>query len=102
MTLIVLFNLRDAAAEASYEQWALTVDMPNVRRLPSVDGFRVYKSSGILGSEAPAPYRYVEVIEILDMDALFQDISTETMQEISRQFQGFADNPCFMVTQSLD
>jgi hypothetical protein len=101
MTLIVLFNLKDATAMAAYEQWAASTDVPTVKRLSSVDDFRLYKTSGVLGVDGSAPYQYVEVIEVNDMDQLGKDISTETMQKVSAQFQAFADQPLFMMAGQI-
>ena len=66
-TLIVLFNLRADAAEAAYENWADTTDLPVVRGLRSVNSFEVYRSQSLFGSEEAAPYQYVEAIEIADL-----------------------------------
>ena len=32
-TVVVLFNLQEGVEPAEYEEWARTVDIPNVRRL---------------------------------------------------------------------
>ena len=99
-TLIVLFNLKDASRRADYERWAREVDLPTAGALPSVDKFEVLKASGLI-TGAPSPYEYVEVLRINDMGQLGKDIGTPTMQQVSAQFQAFADNPLFIVTQSL-
>ena len=96
-TLIVLFNLRDDASEAAYEEWARSVDVPTGGNLTSVDGFTVHRVQGLFGSPDPAPYRYVEVIEVNDLDGLVDAVSSETMTQISAQFQTFADAPVFML-----
>ena len=98
-TLIVLFNLKDEAARAEYEAWAAATDVPTVSGLPSVDSFTVHRVSGLFGVDAPAPYQYVEVIEVNDLDGLVADVSTEAMQAISAQFQTFADQPTFMLAE---
>jgi hypothetical protein len=99
--IIVLFNLKADADRSAYENWAKTVDRPTVNGLPSVDGFTVHRSTGLLGSDSPAPFDYVEVLDVGSMDGLMTDISTEAMQAIARQFQGFADNPQFIVTEQI-
>jgi hypothetical protein len=35
------------------------------------------------------------------MEQLTKDVGTTVMQEIANQFQEFADNPTFIVTESL-
>ncbi len=101
-TIVVLFNLLPEADPDAYESWARNVDMPNVRRLPGCTDFRVLKVAGLLGSDVPAPYAYSELIEVDDMSAFGEAVGTEAMQEVAAQFQQFADNPIFMVSESLD
>jgi REDY-like protein HapK len=96
-TLIVLFNLRSDASRDDYERWAAEVDVPTVTGLGSVDSFSVHRVAGLLGADAAAPYQYVEVIEVNDLDGLMQDVSSETMAAVSAQFQTFAQDPIFML-----
>jgi len=99
-TLIVLFNLKDATQRAAYERWAREVDLPTAGALPSVDKFEVLKASGLL-TGGPSPYEYVEILRINDMAQLGADVGTPTMQAVSAQFQTFADQPLFILTQAL-
>jgi len=98
-TLIVLFNLKEGASASEYEAWAKSKDVPTVKGLASVDDFRVYRSSGILGTDTPAPYDYVEIIQVNDMNQLGIDISSEKMQAIAAEFGAFADNPTFILAE---
>lgn len=100
-TLIVLFNLKSNADKAAYERWAQTTDVPTVKGLRSVDDFRVYRMGNLLGTDSPAPYQYCEVIEVNDMNGLFADIGTETMQRVAAEFQAFADSPLFIVAEQF-
>jgi len=102
MRIIVLFNLRKDVAAEAYETWAKANDMPTVRGLPSVTGFEVAAATGLLGSDAPPPYQYIEVIDVADMDQFGEDIGTEAMQRIAAEFQTFADGPIFITTRNLD
>ncbi len=99
-TLIVLFNLKDASQRAKYERWAREVDLPTAGGLPSVDAFDVLKASGLL-SGGPSPYEYVEVLRVNSMEQLGKDIALPAMQAVAAQFQAFADNPLFIMTESL-
>lgn len=96
-TLIVLFNLKEGASASEYEAWANRKDVPTVKSLSSVDDFKVFRSSGILGTNATAPYQYVEIIEVNDMNQLGIDISSEKMQVIAAEFDAFAENPTFIL-----
>lgn len=99
--LIVLFNLKDPSAEAAYEAWANATDVPTVKGLKSVDDFKVYKNTALLGSEQNPPYRYVEIIAVNDMDGLGADVGSETMQRVAAEFQAFADGPLFMISNQI-
>ncbi len=98
--IIVLFNLKAEVSVEAYEAWALATDIPTVNGLKSVDAFDVFRTSGLLGG-GEAPYQYVEIIDVPDLAALGEDVATEVMQKVSAEFQELADNPLFMVTQSL-
>lgn len=99
--IVVLFNLATDADVSKYEAWARTTDLPTVNGLKSVDKFDVFKASGVLGSDAPPPYQYVEIIAVNDMQKFGEEVSTDTMKKVAGEFRGFADAPVFMLTQSL-
>jgi hypothetical protein len=100
-TIVVLFNLKAGKSKSDYEAWAKATDLPTVNSLKSVDSFKVFRASGLLGSGASSPYQYIETLEINDMDGLFADIGGPVMQKVAAQFQVFADNPIFIVTEPL-
>ncbi|MCU7995475.1 REDY-like protein HapK [Shewanella glacialipiscicola] len=100
-TLVVLFNLKSDTDHAAYEQWAKTTDIPTAGGLASVDRFEVLKAQGLLMSDSPSPYQYVELIEVNDMQQFGQDVQSDVMQKVAAQFQRFADNPLFILTQAL-
>jgi len=99
--LIVLFNLRSNADREAYEAWAAATDLPIVRNLPSVDGFTLHRVSGLFGNDATPPYQYVEIIDINDLDTFGQNVSTATMQKVAGEFREFADQPVFMLTDTI-
>ncbi len=100
-TIVVLFNLKSGASAADYEGWAKTKDIPTVKALGSVHDFRVMKMGNLLGSDAPSPYQYCELIEVPDMDAFFADLGNEAVQAGAKVFSEFADNPLFIVSNDL-
>jgi len=99
-TIVVLFNLKPGVSAEAYEQWARTTDLPIVKALPSVSGFDVLKTTGLLGG-GQAPYQYVELLRFASLDALFGDIGSEQMQKVAGEFQQFADSPLFITTSAL-
>jgi hypothetical protein len=100
-TIVVLFNLKNEVNIADYEQWALETDLPTAGALPSVDKFELLKSQGLIMSDDTPPYQYIEILKINDMSQFGEDVSSETMQQVAAQFQSFADNPLFILTEKL-
>ena len=101
-SLIVLFNLKEGVSASDYEEFAKKLDIPTVKNLKSVSEFQVFKSEGIFGSEAVAPYQYVEIIHFDSLENLISDMGKEPkMSEITAKFQEFANNPIFIVSESI-
>ncbi len=100
--LIVLFRLRPGADRSVYETWAKETDLPIVRGLSSVDGFRVHRVEGLFGTDAEPPYEYVEIIDISDMTRFGEEVGSDQMQQVAAEFREFADDPQFMLTTTID
>ena len=101
-TLIVLFNLKSDVSKEAYEVWAKTTDLKIVRKLKSIDSFEVFESQSLLGNDDKPPYQYVEVLQVNDMDVFGAETGTDQMGEVAQQFQSFADNPLFMLTENIE
>jgi REDY-like protein HapK len=102
MRIIVLFKLKAGVDPAEYEAWARGTDIPGANALASVEKFTVHRATGLFGSDAPAPYDYVEVLDIVGMDPFLADVTTPEFQEaIAAPFNAFADNPTFILTEDL-
>lgn len=100
-TLVVLFNLRPDADAAAYEAWASSTDLPVVRALPAVHDFSLYRSQGLFGSGEAAPYQYIEVIEITNLEKFGTQLDSDTMRRVADEFRQFADNPVFLLTERI-
>jgi hypothetical protein len=100
MRLIAIFNLKPGVSVAEYEAWARGTDLPTVNALPSVSSFRVFKTTGKLGLQEAAPYSYIEIIDIDDMDQFWKDVATDTMSKIAEAFGSMAD-VTFMTTEEI-
>ena len=101
MRLIALFNLKPGITPQDYETWAKTTDLPTVRSLGSIDGFRVERAVAVMGSDAPPPYQYIEIIDINNEEQFGKDVASEAMTKIATQFQAMAD-VTFLVTESIE
>jgi hypothetical protein len=73
--MIVLINLKDDVRPEDYERWILESYAPAVKSLSSVEDWRDYRASGLLGSDAAPPYRYVVTLEVVDPEQLGRDSS---------------------------
>jgi hypothetical protein len=99
--IVALFNLKPGVEVDDYEAWARAVDLPTVNNLPSVERFEVFKATGVLGADSPAPYDYVEILDIRDMGQFGEDVGAPVMQAVAKDFSGMAET-IFMVTKKLD
>lgn len=101
MKIIVLFNLKPGVSISDYETWARTRDIPGVNALSSVTSFTVHRATGLFGSDAAAPYEYIEIIDIPAIDPFVAEISTPEFQAMAAPFQDYADAPQFILTEDL-
>jgi hypothetical protein len=80
--MIVLVNLKEGVSPEDYERWVARSYAPAARELPSVGDWRNHRVSGLLGSDAVPPYRYVVTTEFSDLEQLGEDAGGEAMQEL--------------------
>lgn len=101
MRIIALFNLKPGVSREDYEAWAKHRDLPGVRSLVSVKDFWVYRTTGVLFSEAVPPYDYIEVLDITRMDEFNRDVASDLVQALAGEMGAFTDGATFMTTESL-
>jgi hypothetical protein len=89
--IIVLINLKDGVSPEDYERWILESYAPAVKGLPSVEDWRDYRVSGLLGSDAAPPYRYVVTLEVGDLEQLGRDVESEEMQRLLAELHELAE-----------
>lgn len=99
--IVALFNLKPGTSAADYEAWARRVDLPTVNGLKSVEKFDIFRSSGLLGSDAKPPYAYIEIIDVRDMGEFGAEVSSQTMQRVAGEFQAMAADLVFVMTDKL-
>jgi|SRR5215212_1935135 len=95
-SMIVLVNLKEGVTPEDYERWVLESYAPAVRELPSVEDWRNYRATGLLGSGADPPYQYVVTLEIEDLEQLGRDMAGGEMQQLLSELHALAE-----VTQIL-
>jgi hypothetical protein len=101
MRLIVLLTLKPAADRDAYEAWVRNTDIPGVRRLASVAGYTVHRATGMLGSVDPAPYDYIEVLDVANPAGFEADVATPEVQALAAALSSFAD-ATFITTQPVE
>jgi hypothetical protein len=89
--MVVLVNLKERVSPEDYERWILSSYAPAVRRLPSVEDWRNYRVSGLLGSDATPPYRYVVTLEVSDPGHLGRDMHSEEMRRLFSELHELAE-----------
>nr|WP_047167607.1 REDY-like protein HapK [Sphingomonas sp. Y57] len=99
MRIIALFNLKPGVTREQYESWARSRDLPTVRSLPSIAAFDVLRTTGTLSGDA-APYEYVEIIDVKDMERFGVDVAADPMPAIAAEFAAHAD-ATFILTEAL-
>lgn len=101
MKIVVLFNLKPGISVDAYERWAREVDIPGVRALGSVSGYTVQRATGILGSDAPSPYAYIEIIDIGDIALFGEEAAGPAVEKLAAEMRDYADDPVFITTEAL-
>tara|TARA_R110001606_G_scaffold375529_1_gene533881 strand:- start:7978 stop:8313 length:336 start_codon:yes stop_codon:yes gene_type:complete len=97
--IIVLLNLKPGKDENDYLQWARTTDLPTVNSLKSVENFELLECTSLLRG-GPAPYQYIEILDVSDMDAFKEEAGSEAMRKIAAEFNDWA-TPIFIVTNPV-
>ncbi len=97
--IIAFFNLKPDVAVSDYEHWAMTVDVPTVNALPSIEKFEVLRVTDKLGGGTPN-YQYIEILDVADMDQFGRDVATPTMQAVASSFRAMVD-VSFLKTEPL-
>jgi len=64
-----LNRLREGVDPADYEDWIRRVDYPVARAQKPIEDYTVTRLEGTLSGEGESPYDYLEVIEVIDLDA---------------------------------
>lgn len=101
VTLLVLFDLRPGVDPAAFERHLVDVDLPALRRLECVDDVTLLRAGGLLGSDAPPPARYVEVVEVRDLERLVQDLATPERQDAAEALAPWVTPPTYLVCERV-
>ena len=64
-----LNRLREGVDPAEYEAWIRRVDYPVARAQDAIRSYTVTRIEGTLDGSGEAPYDYLEVIEVTDLES---------------------------------
>lgn len=101
MRIVAIFNLKEGVTPEQYENWARETDPPTIANMRSIDSFTSYRTTGILNSDDPSPYAYVEVIEVNNLELLLEEMKSDAVQKVSKEFRQLAENPRLMLTEKF-
>ena len=74
-------NLQPGVKAEDYERWVREVDYVLAKEIPSIINYRVYHIKGACLGDDPAPYDYVEIVEITDIDVYRHEIRNHAAAE---------------------
>jgi len=100
--LVVLFNLKPGVAPETFERFAVEEDTPAMLALPSVKAKRFHRVAGLYGSDGPAPYAYVELLDV-DLDRLGSDLANAPgAADLVARFRAMTSDLVFLIADSLE
>ena len=89
MAVVFFLNrLRPGVKGEDYERWVREVDYPTARSLDTITSYVVARMQETLEGQ-PAPYDYIERVEITEIDAYRQELGDPKMGDFARQWSGF-------------
>lgn len=100
MHIFAVFNLKPGVSAEDYLAWARSTDLPTVNALPSIASFRVFRATGVLGSDATPPFGWIEVLDIANMEQFGKDVATAAMAEVAAAFNDMVD-VTFVTTEEV-
>jgi REDY-like protein HapK len=89
----VINTLKPGVEPAAYERWLREHDYRIAKTLPSIISYKTFRIEGpIHNAPAGAAWRYIERIEIRDLDQYQKDIASPAGQELIRQlYENYCD-----------
>lgn len=89
--IIVLVDLKEGVDPEDYEIWVRDSYAPAILALDSVDEWRNYRATGLLGTDSPPPHHYVVVVDANDPERLRTETETAEFRRLLEELHGFAD-----------
>jgi hypothetical protein len=89
MAVVFFLNkLRPGVKGEDYERWVRDVDYPTARSLDTITSYVVAKMAATLDGN-PAPYDYIERVEITDIDDYRKELADPKLGDFAQQWSAF-------------
>ena len=99
-TLFAVYNLKDKAKSAEYDQYLIDTKIPGIRSAPWCTAFHTWKIDQVLApavaepeGDLPAepPYMYVAKIEVADLNAMVTFLGTDAGKAFVKSWSIYID-----------
>lgn len=97
-----LNTLHPHADPAEYEAWIRRVDYPVARAQGAILSYVVTRIEGTLSGEGTAPYQYLEVIEITDLDEYRALGDRPEFKQLLAEWSGYVAEAVLIHGQTID
>jgi hypothetical protein len=102
MPIVFFLNrLRPGASGADYERWVREVDYPTARSLPPIKSYVVAKMAATLDGQ-PAPYDYIERVEITDLDDYRAALADPSMEAFANEWSSHIGESIAVYGEEID
>lgn len=97
--LITGLKLKDGVTPQEYERFAAEVDKPTCEReIPSIRAWHVHRVVADDGA-APAPFDYVEVVQLTDLDQFAEDLESPVVARLGAGLEPLVEEPTLITTR---
>ena len=85
-TVYWLVRLQPGVRPETYEAFVRRIDYPAVRRIASIRNYHSHRVLASPFSEAPLPFDFIDVVEVVDLEAYLRDLQEHpAVEEVHSQ-----------------
>ena len=100
--ILILYKLKDGISRQDFEHWLETSSAPALRSVQRIKTVSVYRTEKRVMSGGAPSVDYVELFDIPDMAGFVgEDIPSAALRKDMEEFQGFAQNPEYLLATAL-
>ncbi|MCJ7514029.1 MAG: hypothetical protein MUO23_13825 [Anaerolineales bacterium] len=91
-TVYWLVRLKPGVTAEDYQAFVRRVDYPAVKRIASIRNYSSTRVVGCIPPEGPAPFDFIDVVEVADLDAYLRDLEEHpAVKEVHSQSADMVD-----------